>query len=116
EGHLGTWYLLASSPYGNGSWLLRMPSEEFVLYCSCGTPVTISHCTWGELSRYSVRRAAHECGYGSPEGIVAEALISSPCALACPPECLPINTHDRQESSLKAARTGLTETVERPQP
>src|SRR6266446_9375001 len=69
----GTRYLIAFSPYANGSCLVSQPkpiSDEFMLYCSCSNPPAISRWTWQDLRRYSVTRAAHTRGYGSPEEIV----------------------------------------------
>ena len=68
-----TRYLLASSPYGNGSYLELCKAgtwEMYTLHCSCSTPAAITHRVFDALKTYSVSRQAHERGYGSPEEIV----------------------------------------------
>ncbi len=68
-------YLIAFNPYANSSYILRCgkgPSEEFHLYCSCGTPYTISR--WSSETRYLVTRSAYDRGYGSPEEIISTNL------------------------------------------
>jgi hypothetical protein len=68
-----TRYLIAFSPYGNGSYLVHTvvaSPEEYILYCSCGRPSVSSRWRWNEVRRYAVSRAAHHRGYGTPEEIV----------------------------------------------
>lgn len=68
-----TRYLIAFSPYCNGSYLVRTgvaSPEEYTLYCSCGRPPVSSRWRWSELRRYAVSKAAHDRGYGTPEEIV----------------------------------------------
>src|SRR5438477_11049260 len=52
-----TRYLIAFTPYRNGSYLARNDfgsSEEYILYCSCGRPPVSSRWKWSEVRRYSV--------------------------------------------------------------
>jgi hypothetical protein len=67
-----TRYLLTSSHYANGSYLVEHghgSSGELVLYCSCRTPSTTTHCGLGEPKTYSVSKPAYDRGYGSPEEV-----------------------------------------------
>jgi hypothetical protein len=65
-------YLIAFSPYGNGSYLVPAvygSSEAYTLYCCCrGLPV-VSHWTWREPRACEVSHEAYERGYGTPEEI-----------------------------------------------
>jgi len=68
-----TRYLLGSSPYRNGSYLIPLAegrAEEWTLYCSCGRPAISSRWSWSDLKQYSVPTQAHHRGYGSPKEIV----------------------------------------------
>src|SRR5882724_1713311 len=68
-----TRYLIAFSPYCNGSHIVRTaagPSEEYLLFCSCGRPPVSSRWKCSEVRRYAVSKAAHGRGYGTPEEIV----------------------------------------------
>jgi hypothetical protein len=68
-----TRYLIASSPYGNGSYVIpTVPylSEELTLYCACGKPAVPSRWRWSELITCKVSRAAYQRGYGTSEEIV----------------------------------------------
>jgi len=68
-----TRYLVAFSPYGNGSYLVPTfagSSEDYILYCSCGRPPVSSRWRCSELKRYGVSKAAHDRGYGTPAEIV----------------------------------------------
>ncbi len=52
-----TRYLIAFSPYCNGSHLQRTAggfSEEYILYCSCGRPPVSSRWRWSEVMRCAV--------------------------------------------------------------
>lgn len=74
-----TRYLIAASPYANGSYILRpgqSTSEEIMLYCSCSGPPAISRWTFRNLRKYSVSKPAHHRGYGSPQEIVLRDLIA----------------------------------------
>jgi hypothetical protein len=67
-----TRYLVASSPYGNGSYLSPMLAgswEAFILYCSCGTPRVCSRWSSSELKRCAVSKLAYDRGYGTREEI-----------------------------------------------
>ena|SRR5437867_11068882 len=69
-----TRYLIAFSPYGNGSYLWRGTpglADEYVLYCSCQQPPVFNSWKESELKTYTVRKAAHDRGYGTREEIVA---------------------------------------------
>ena len=68
-----TRYLIAFSPYSNGSYLLRRTpgfADEYTLYCSCQQPLVFNSCKESELKTYVVCKAAHDRGYGTPEEIV----------------------------------------------
>ena len=69
----GTRYLVACSPYSNGSYL--EPSapylpEEYILYCACARPAVQSRWRCSELNSYSVSQSAYERGYGTAEEIL----------------------------------------------
>ena len=67
-----TRYLLTSSHYANGSQIVqhgRGSSGELVLYCSCGTPASITRWSLAEVKTYSVSKPAYERGYGLPEEV-----------------------------------------------
>lgn len=69
-----TRYLVGFSPYRNGSCLVPLAEgswSEWTLYCSCGSPHSLSRWSWDELKPYEVSQAAHLQGYGPPEEIVA---------------------------------------------
>jgi len=66
-------YLIAFSPYANGAFLTSSvvgSSEEYVLFCACGTPPKVSWWNWGELKKYAISHQAYDRGYGSPHEIV----------------------------------------------
>jgi hypothetical protein len=68
-----TRYLIAFSPYGNGSYLVRSspgPSEEYLLYCACGRPPVFSRWECSKVKRYSVPKAAYDRGFGTPQEIM----------------------------------------------
>jgi hypothetical protein len=68
-----TRYLIAFSPYRNGSCLIPTvagSSEEYLLYCSCGRPPAFSRWRWHELMRCVVSKAAHARGFGTSEEVV----------------------------------------------
>jgi hypothetical protein len=68
-----TRYLVGFSPYPNGSYLVPLvtgSSEEFTLYCSCGSPPVLSRWSWRDLKAYVVSNQAHDRGYGPSEEIV----------------------------------------------
>jgi hypothetical protein len=66
-----TRYLIGSSPYRNGSYLvscLTKDSEVHILYCSCDRR-PISN-LWSDLKKYVVTGGAQDRGYGPPDEIV----------------------------------------------
>ena len=69
-----TRYLIAFSPFGNGSYLWRQApglSDEYFLYCFCQQPPVFNNCKERDLRTYLVSKAAHARGYGTPAEIVA---------------------------------------------
>lgn len=69
-----TRYLVGFSPYRNGSYLVPLAwesFEEWMLYCSCGSPHISSRWSGRELKEYEVSQVAHGRGYGAPGEIVA---------------------------------------------
>src|SRR5437773_12561571 len=69
-----TRYLIAFSPYGNGSYLWRQglsSSDEYLLYCFCQQPPVFSRWKEHEVKTYVVSRAAHARGYGTSDEIIA---------------------------------------------
>lgn len=68
-----TRYLIGFSPYSNRSYLVPIvsgSSDEYILYCSCGTPFTSSRWHWSEFKAYAVSKSAHDRGYGNAEEIL----------------------------------------------
>ena len=68
-----TRYLVGFSPYQNGSYLVPVSlgtSQEWTLYCSCGTPPSPSRWRSDELDAYQVSTRAHVQGFGPPEEII----------------------------------------------
>jgi len=68
-----TRYLIAFSPYRNGSYLIPAVhgcSDEYILYCSCrrGSPGTRWKTT--EVKTCDVSREAYERGYGTAQEIL----------------------------------------------
>ena len=73
-----TRYLIAFSPYRNGSYLVSGftgVSEDHILYCSCGRPPVSSRWSSSDLKQYAISKAAHDRGYGKPDEI---RLLESP--------------------------------------
>jgi hypothetical protein len=69
-----TRYLLARSPYFNGSYLIPTVTgslEEYTLCCSCATTPVRSHWRWDEMKTYRVSKAAYHRGFGTPEEVLA---------------------------------------------
>src|SRR5215813_1489263 len=67
-----TRYLIAFSPYRNGSYLVPMGTgltEEYLLYCSCSNPPTSSRWKEEQIERYLVSKVAYSRGYGTPKEI-----------------------------------------------
>jgi hypothetical protein len=74
-----TSYLIAFTPYRNGSYLLRMgvgAAEDFILYCFCEGEHKATVSRWPEIKACKVSKPAHDRGYGSPDEVrpVASAL------------------------------------------
>jgi len=70
----GTRYLIAFSPYRNGSYLVPTvygSSGEYTLYCSCCAPRAVSRWRWNETKACEVTKAAYQRGYGNSEEILA---------------------------------------------
>jgi hypothetical protein len=68
-----TRYLVAFSPYDNGSYLLPVVAgswQEYILHCSCGKPPACSRWHWDDFKTYAVSRAAYDRGYGTPDEVV----------------------------------------------
>jgi hypothetical protein len=69
-----TRYLLARSPYFNGSYLIPTVTgslEEYTLYCSCATTPARSHWRGDEMKTYQVSKAAYDRGFGTPDEVFA---------------------------------------------
>src|SRR5215467_865629 len=69
-----TRYLIAFSPYRNGSYIWSTPlcySDECALYCSCQQPPVFNLCKEGDLKTYVVSKAAYQRGYGTADEIIA---------------------------------------------
>jgi len=67
-----TRYLMAASPYNNGSLLLRPSNEsdEFLLYCTCLRPPVVSRWSWGTAVRCAVSKAVYMRGFGTRQEVV----------------------------------------------
>ena len=68
-----TRYLIAFSPYSNGSYLVPTvygSSEEYILYCSCRGLSVVSPWRWREPKACEVSHEAYDRGYGTPEEIL----------------------------------------------
>jgi hypothetical protein len=67
-----TWYILARSPYCNGSLLLPTVAgsmEEYILYCACAQPPVASRWRWYEVPSCAVSKGAHARGFGTGQEI-----------------------------------------------
>jgi uncharacterized protein YbaR (Trm112 family) len=68
----GTWYIIALSPYCNGSLLVPTVAgsmEEYILYCACGQLPVASRWRWYEVQSCAVSKAAHARGFGTGQEI-----------------------------------------------
>ena len=68
-----TRYLIAFSPYRNGSYLWRTSLscwDEYILYCVCQQPPVLNSCKEDGLKTYVVSKAAHDRGFGKRDEIV----------------------------------------------
>src|SRR5580693_7683770 len=71
-----TRYLVAFSPYRNGSYVVSTVAgfpEACILYCSCRRPPFSVRWRWSEVKAYVVSKSAQDRGYGMPDEIVLEA-------------------------------------------
>src|SRR5713226_1620472 len=67
-----TRYLVACSPYRNGSCLVPTVAgslEEYTLYCSCRRLAIASRWRWSEVKTYEVSKMAYDRGYGTPDEV-----------------------------------------------
>lgn len=67
-----TRYLIAFSPYGNGSYLVPAVngcSDEYILYCSCRRGSAGTRWKSSEVKTCDVSREAYERGYGTTDEI-----------------------------------------------
>src|SRR5690242_12562012 len=68
-----TWYLVAFTPYKNGSYLVRTAhgaNEEYTLYCFCeGAALPPRSWKWCTTRSCEVSKQAHHRGYGSPQEV-----------------------------------------------
>jgi hypothetical protein len=65
-----TRYVVGSSPYDNGSYVLPLIAgdiDDWVLYCACQTPRIRRQCQWSEMKMCAVSKSAANRGYGSAE-------------------------------------------------
>jgi hypothetical protein len=63
-----TCYLIAFTPYRNGSYLVRAGAgtrEEYILYCFCDGGHMPNRGRWRDVKPCAVSKAAHERGYGT---------------------------------------------------
>ncbi|HTZ81562.1 MAG TPA: hypothetical protein VMB66_00130 [Candidatus Acidoferrales bacterium] len=68
-----TRYLIAFSPYGNGSYLMPAVhgcSDEYILYCSCRRGSCGTRWKSTEVKTCDVSREAYERGYGTADEIL----------------------------------------------
>jgi hypothetical protein len=76
-----TRYLIAFSPYRNGSYLWRQApgsSDEYFLYCFCQQPPVFNNCKERDFRTCLVSKAAHARGYGTPAEIVVVEQVHAP--------------------------------------
>lgn len=68
-----TRYLIGSSPYYNGSYIVAYPpsgADLLRLYCTCGDLLTSHVFKFSDLKMHAISEWAEKRGYGSPEEIV----------------------------------------------
>jgi hypothetical protein len=68
-----TRYLVAFSPFGNGSYIAAAAdgfAEGYTLFCSCRKPFAASRAKWRDVKAYAVTKAAQGRGYGTCDEIV----------------------------------------------
>ena len=66
-----TCYLIAFSPYRNGSYLVPVlaGSEEYTLYCFCDGAHQANVCRWPEVKACRISKPTYDRGYGSPDEV-----------------------------------------------
>ena len=65
-------YLIAFSPYSNGSYVVPTADacwDEYILYCGCSRIAVASRWSGSEVQTCEVSKAAYERGYGTAEEI-----------------------------------------------
>ena len=85
-----TRYLIAFSPYRNGSYLWRTSLshwDEYILYCVCQQPPVFNSCKEDGLKTYVVSKAAHDRGYGSADEVVAMEALRNRRQTVSRPRC-----------------------------
>jgi hypothetical protein len=68
-------YLIAFSPYGNGSCVVPTIfgcSDDYTLHCCCTRPSVVSFWKWSEMKICEVSKRAHDRGYGTVDEIALE--------------------------------------------
>ena len=63
-----TFYVIAASPYRNGSYLVRTlagSGEQYDLYCRCQGADVPRRSRWREAQPCEISKAAHAQGYGA---------------------------------------------------
>ncbi len=62
-----TCYLIAFSPYRNGSCVVRegAGAKEYILYCFCEGGLASNRGRWADVKACVVSKAAHDRGYGT---------------------------------------------------
>lgn len=74
-----TRYLIASSPFRNGSYVIPAApylskdytlSDDYILFCACGNPRFASRWHGSAFKSCKVSKAAYQRGYGTWEEIV----------------------------------------------
>ncbi len=98
-----TRYLLARSPYFNGSYLIPTVTrslEEYTLYCFCATTPVRSHWRSDEMKTYKVSKAAYDRGFGTPAEVFAMRRRSTSTAAAPRYEITerPLSSHFARQS------------------
>jgi hypothetical protein len=75
-----TCYLIAFSPYRNGSYLVRAGAgaKEYILYCFCERGTVPSPGRWADVKSCGVSKAVHDRGYGTLDEVsIRKASITS---------------------------------------
>ncbi len=75
-----TCYLIAFSPYGNGSYLVRAGAgaKEYILYCFCEEGTVPNRERWADVKPCAITKAVHDRGYGTLDEVsIRKASVSS---------------------------------------